>query len=260
MAAWAIPVSLGNEIPAAGPERSPLLSRMPDQYQYTGLDNLEVILDAVNYNRFQVDEIVKAAGNEKNVVDFGAGIGTFAKMVAARGLHVVCVDQDARLRERLQRDGFEVHSTVDEFPDNSVAFIYSLNVLEHIEDDGAVLRALYAKLTPGGRLFLYVPAFMCLWSSLDVKVEHFRRYYRRSLAQAVEQAGFHVRKAIYADSAGFLTTLIFKLVGNKQGNVNRTALWIFDRILFPSGRLLDRLGFQYVCGKNVILLAEKPGA
>jgi SAM-dependent methyltransferase len=232
---------------------------MSEQYAYTGLDNLEVILDAVNYNRFQVDEIVKAARDVKTVVDFGAGIGTFAKMVTARGLHVVCVDQDPRLRERLQQDGLEVHPTVDAFPDNSVAFVYSLNVLEHIEDDSAVLRALFAKLRPGGRLFLYVPAFMCLWSSLDVKVEHYRRYYRRALAQAAEQAGFRVRKAVYADSAGFLTTLIFKAVGNKQGDINRTALWIFDRILFPFGRLLDRLGLQYVCGKNVILLAEKPG-
>ena len=55
---------------------------------YKGADNLEALLDAVNYNRFLVDEIVKASRGAAIAVDFGAGMGTFATAVKRRGLRL----------------------------------------------------------------------------------------------------------------------------------------------------------------------------
>lgn len=45
---------------------------------YSGSDILEVMLEAVNYNRFLRELVALNLSPTDHVVDFGAGIGTFA--------------------------------------------------------------------------------------------------------------------------------------------------------------------------------------
>ena len=137
---------------------------------YSGVDNLEVLAEAIRYNRFLVDQVVREARGHRRALDFGAGTGSLSTQVRDRGFNVSCVEADPGLRARLEQQGFECHSGFEEIGDESLDYIYSLNVLEHIEDDRAALRTLHSKLRPGGRLFLYVPAFPILYSSMDEKV------------------------------------------------------------------------------------------
>ena len=67
------------------------------------------------------------------------------------------------------------------------------DVLEHVDDDVAMLRSLLAGLLPGGVLVLTVPAHPSLFDEMDELAFHRRRYTRRSLRSALEQAGFEVR-------------------------------------------------------------------
>jgi SAM-dependent methyltransferase len=78
-----------------------------------------------------------------------------------------------------------------------------LDVLEHIDDDVASLRALHRLLVPGGLLLLTVPAFPALWSGHDVVNEHKRRYTRSGLRQRLEGAGFDVRMLSFFNAALF---------------------------------------------------------
>ena len=66
-------------------------------------------------------------------------------------------------------------------------FVFSSNVMEHLEDDVEVLRQLHDKLRSGGHLALSVPAFPALWTSLDDRVGHFRRYTVTSIQQALKR-------------------------------------------------------------------------
>ncbi|BCY19361.1 MAG: class I SAM-dependent methyltransferase [Chloroflexi bacterium] len=66
------------------------------------------------------------------------------------------------------------------------------DVLEHIEDDRAVLDHLYHLVKPGGSLLLTVPADPGLWSYFDVASCHFRRYSLKDLQEKVQTAGFSV--------------------------------------------------------------------
>jgi len=130
-------------------------------------------------------------------------------------------------------------------------------VLEHIDDDVAALRAVRAKLKPGGRLLVYVPAFAALYTSMDAKVGHVRRYTRATLSRSVTAAGFVIHDVRYADSLGFLATLVFKLFDNGRGDVNRPLLKLYDRIVFPVSRGIDALTHRWF-GKNVVLVASRP--
>ena len=66
------------------------------------------------------------------------------------------------------------------------------DVLEHLDDDRLVLRALREQLHPGGRLLLTVPAHMALWSDYDAASGHRRRYTRHQLMARLSEAEFTV--------------------------------------------------------------------
>jgi SAM-dependent methyltransferase len=74
--------------------------------------------------------------------------------------------------------------------DGRYDLIVLLDVLEHIPDDHGALVALRAKLAPGGRLLLTVPAMPTLWSGHDVAHHHQRRYTAKTLEAVVKGAGF----------------------------------------------------------------------
>ena len=66
------------------------------------------------------------------------------------------------------------------------------DVLEHIPDDGAALRALHLQLETGGTLMITVPAHQSLWSRFDEASGHCRRYSSVALQEVLGSSGFHV--------------------------------------------------------------------
>ncbi len=60
--------------------------------------------------------------------------------------------------------------------------ILLMDVLEHVEDDTALLRALALAMKPGAHLLITVPADPRLWSPHDVRFAHYRRYVPTTLA------------------------------------------------------------------------------
>jgi len=224
--------------------------------EYSGRDNLDVMADALNYNHFLTRLILNWFRQTGHLVDFGAGAGTFAVQVAAAGFDVSCIETDPMLSAMLKRKGLRVASELDTVPDASLTGIYSLNVLEHIKDDDATLALWHRKLVPGGRLLVYVPAFQVLFSSMDRKVGHHRRYRKSGLAQQLSQAGFELNTVRYADSLGFLAALLYRCTDGGKGDINPRMLRVYDRWVFPLSRVLD-FAFGSLFGKNVYACAIK---
>lgn len=234
------------------------MSAQQADQRYTGVENLDVMQDAVNYNRFLLNTVRDLAPRSGRVLDFGAGGGTFAVPMTQLGFDVTALEPDDRLRSRIVAAGVQAIASPDELTDSSLAYAYTLNVLEHIEDDVGALRQMLAKLASGGRLLIYVPAFPVLYSSMDANVGHVRRYTRRTLTAAVTAAGFAIERVAYVDSLGFIATLAFKAIGDRGGEINPRALRLFDRLVFPLSRVLDYAVHPWF-GKNLLLIARKAG-
>jgi SAM-dependent methyltransferase len=81
--------------------------------------------------------------------------------------------------------------------------IGAFDVLEHIEDDAAVLAQAQAALKPGGLLLLTVPQHAWLWSPLDDSAHHVRRYDKKDLHAKLRAAGFQLLR-----STSFVTALL----------------------------------------------------
>ena len=223
---------------------------------YGGRDNLEAMKKATRYNNFLIDLIRKYAVGSR-VLDHGAGAGTFATPVAAGGMQVLCMEPDNGLRANLTQSGLEVADSLEEIPDCSVDYAYTLNVLEHIEDDHEAIVELHRCLKPGGRLLVYVPAFQNLYSQMDAHVGHFRRYRRKPLKRLLHDTGFEISAAYYVDSLGYLATLVYKLVGDRSGSVSPGSVAIYDSVIFPISRIIDFLSIGSF-GKNLTIVATKP--
>ena len=223
---------------------------------YAGADNLEVMTQAVRYNAYLfdlLDELLR--DDSRPVLDFGAGLGTFAGLLQHRGCSVTCVEPDEAMRSRLERMGLRSHASVAELPGASYGLIYSFNVLEHIRDDLDTLVQLRHQLAADGRLLLFVPAFQLLYSSMDRKVGHFRRYRMDGLTGLLRDAGYEVDSARYVDSLGFFASLVYRLVGRGDGSIDDRALIVYDRWVFPLSVLIDRLTWRWF-GKNLAVVAR----
>lgn len=70
----------------------------------------------------------------------------------------------------------------------------AFDVIEHIEDDTAVLESLREAVLPGGGLLLTVPQHPYLWSEFDVRAGHVRRYRAAELREKVVRCGFEIVK------------------------------------------------------------------
>jgi SAM-dependent methyltransferase len=223
--------------------------------RYSGVDVLEALESAHNYNDY-LTRLVCESTKSKDLIDFGAGIGTFSKRLRTAGYDVKCIEPDPLQRQRLEEQGFDTLDDITSVPDDSASFIFSLNVFEHIEHDTTAIREVRQKLKPGGALLIYVPAFECLWTSLDEKLCHYRRYTKTTLRRLVEQEGFAIEDVRYADCLGFIAALVFRLLNKRASTVTATAISFYDRWLFSPSRVLDKL-FGRWFGKNVYVLCRK---
>ena len=81
------------------------------EFSYSGTDNLEVMAEAENYNAYLAQLVKKQIAGAMRVVDFGAGIGTFAQPLSAAGLDIMGVEPDSGQRQRLLGKEFLVCRT-----------------------------------------------------------------------------------------------------------------------------------------------------
>jgi SAM-dependent methyltransferase len=226
---------------------------------YEGGENLDVMEGADNYNRALADLVAAEFSPGAALLDFGAGNGTFVRLLRSRGFVPAALEVDPSFRQRLAAEGFAVFGSLDDVPEGSLAGIYTLNVLEHIERDVDVLRLLRTRLVPGAKIVIYVPAFMILYSAMDKAIGHWRRYTRAELDARLREAGFEVRSSRYHDCLGYVAALVYKLVGDRSGKIKHGQVRLYDRLIFPVSRALDPL-FQGLFGKNVSIVARRPPA
>lgn len=92
------------------------------------------------------------------------------------------------------------------FANDQFDLVCLLDVLEHIEADGAALARIAQLLRPGGRVLLTTPAYRWLWSAHDTAHHHCRRYTAAAVRRIAQAAGLRVLRM------GYFNTLLFPLI------------------------------------------------
>jgi 2-polyprenyl-3-methyl-5-hydroxy-6-metoxy-1,4-benzoquinol methylase len=92
-----------------------------------------------------------------------------------------------------------------------------LDVLEHVEEDRAALVAMAARLRPGGRILITVPAHPWMWSAHDVVNHHQRRYTRATLKAVIAEAGLNLEMLSWFNSLLFPLAAGARVAGRITG-------------------------------------------
>ena len=89
-------------------------------YRYEGTEYLKLGEESLaNYNASIAKMVRRFAGDARDVMDFGAGIGTLSIKVRSLGLDPLCVEPDHRQRTELARRGFRTAGGLDDIDTKS---------------------------------------------------------------------------------------------------------------------------------------------
>lgn len=198
------------------------------------------------------------------VFEVGCGVGTFTRrLVAAPGvMSVVSIDvvpaavahcRAAIADPRLEVRTADVRAVTGEFD-----LVLCMNVLEHIEDDGAALRHMVERLAPGGTLFLLVPAHPWLYSSFDRESGHYRRYNKRGMNALMARAGVAPAacRSFYFNSIGAAGYwAVYTLLGKAPRASAADEIGWFDRLVVPWQRRLEPRHLPF--GLSLVTIATR---
>jgi len=224
-----------------------------------------------NRNRLISWAATKYFANPKDILEIGCGTGYVLKAlreafpaasltatdVHIRGLQFAANRHSERL-SLLQMDARAIpfRDTFD--------LVGCFDVLEHIDEDVAVLEEIRATLKPAGVLVLTVPQHMWLWSAADEAARHKRRYDRPELLRKLSAAGL---APVFASS--FVSLLLPAMVAARRRSNSRYDLRrevdlpeIINRpfaAVTAIERLLIRAGISFPVGGSLLAVARRAG-
>ncbi|HWA41205.1 MAG TPA: class I SAM-dependent methyltransferase [Gemmatimonadales bacterium] len=149
------------------------------------------------------------ADGRRRILDVGCGDGLLLDRLTPWG-HAEGIEPDATTlgpgaaHRKIHLGPFDASFR----PDAPFDLVLFLDVIEHLDDPVAALTRARELLTPGGRIFVSVPAFAALWTSHDDLNHHRRRYTKSMLRIEAVQAGLTVTWARY----GFLAVGLAKVL------------------------------------------------
>ncbi len=217
--------------------------------------------------------LIPDATSFKNILDAGSGPGVFSFELArrypeARVLGIDILEESiAACRHISDQTGtanvdFQVEQITSLQKNNFFDLVLCVDILEHVEDDLAVLKALYDSVAPDGVLVLHVPALYRrypIWKkSLNFDVETHVRigYEKEDIQNKVKNSGFIIQ------SSGFTYGFWETLVNNISYMITRARMQnkILYALFFPILNLISWLGPRarpHDLGAGIFVVAKK---
>ena len=214
--------------------------------------------------RFDLVAHIVAEVDARRVIDVGAGSGLLGEHL--RGMPVTgaveyrFTESSASLRAVLvERFGVGAERTAGEHVD-AASVVTLLDVIEHVDDDAAMLDDLHRSMAAGATLVVTVPAMRWLFSSWDTDLGHRRRYHRRDAASVVRGAGFEVEEASYLFPELVPIALLrrWRRSDGDHADFPELPAWL-DRVAARVGRVSTRLRRIWPVGTSVVVVARSTG-
>ncbi|MFL6721028.1 MAG: class I SAM-dependent methyltransferase [Sphingomonas sp.] len=149
------------------------------------------------------------------------------------------------------------------FKRNGYDLVALLDVLEHVPDDLAALRAIHMRLKPGGALLMTVPANPWMWSAHDAAHHHFRRYTKKKLRELFLRSGLEVQLLSSFNTLLYPPIAATRVVGKvtrRQSADDRLPAqpvnWLLDRIFGLEAALIGRVPMPF--GVSLVAVVRRP--
>lgn len=188
------------------------------------------------------------------ILDAGCGSGGMTRFLARRGT-VTGIDLAPEALALAGRRGLTrlACASVGQLPFRSASFdvVTSFDVLYHlnVDDDLAALSELHRVLRPGGVLLIRLPAYDWIRGAHDDAVHTRHRYTRDELTAKLDDVGFRLEHATYANSILFPLAPVKRYLEHRNGTQAATDLW---RPPAPLNRVLaDLLSLEAIPARGL---------
>ncbi len=205
------------------------------------------------------------------LLDAGCGSGRTLQQLASLGeVHGIELDPVAAEVAQARAIGDVRIGRLEELPWGADTFdlITCLDVIEHTADDRFTLSELRRVCKPGGWLLLTVPAYQALWSMHDEVNHHHRRYSRRDLRAASQQAGWLLERMTSFNSLLLAPAAAVRIAQRRRRpqpdytpNLKLGPAWlngVLERPLRAEARWLAR-GRRLPAGLSLMAVLRNPG-
>jgi ubiquinone/menaquinone biosynthesis C-methylase UbiE len=217
---------------------------------------------------------------ERTILDAGCGTGGNLRWLRryASDRQIFGIDVSAEALQFCHQNGADrlVLASVTDLPfdDSSFELVLSFDVIVQLPTCGAdvqAIREMYRVLRPGGIGFVRAAAYEWLRSGHDVVLATQKRYRLSELSFLLEQSGFTVLRATYANSLLLPAVAFRRLVLKKAGladsgsDVKPLPWWlaplntIMSLILQAEAIWLGTTQFDLPAGVSAICIVKKPG-
>lgn len=228
------------------------------------LKETEILGNDVNTHWYYLSKakaIINLIGDysPNKIMDIGAGSGYFSKLLlnTTSAKEAWCVDISYEKEELAVENGKSIHfvRSIDKM---DVDLVLLMDVLEHVDDDIALLQEYVDKVPYGTKFLISVPAFEWLWSSHDDFLEHRRRYTCHQLENVVKLTGLSIDKSCYYFSSvlplAIATRLFSRNAGKKESQLKKHSklvntvlkmLCSLDLLFFKKNKIGGLTVFSY---------------
>jgi SAM-dependent methyltransferase len=212
----------------------------------------------------------------KDILEIGAGAGRITQILLQDDLcpnRVVVNEPSNRFYELLRRRIGTSQATLTQGETSELlkhypcAFdaIFSVHVLEHVEDDRGFIENCLAMLKPGGKMVTLVPALQCLYSNLDREIGHYRRYNKKIVKRLIDGLDCNIVNLYYTNFLAIFGSLVLLKLGKidyqkSKANKGRFIFLqkIYSRYLIPVIDVMER-HVPMPIGLNLTFVLEKRG-
>ena len=166
-------------------------------------------------------DLIKNAPKDSKILDIGCSSGVFLKDAEKLGFainNLYGIDISEQAIKNSKANGIK-NSYVMDGQDITLTqkfdIIIASDCLEHLEHDSKALANWKTLLNKGGTMYVFVPAFMSLWSYHDDINMHYRRYTKAELKARFKEQNLKVIKSGYWNFFLFTPVFLFRKVSGK---------------------------------------------
>lgn len=199
-------------------------------------------------------DLLKDAPKNSKILDIGCSSGIFLKDLEKLGFkseNLFGIDISEKAIANCQANGIQNCFVMDA---QNITLTESFNIiiasdcLEHLQDDKKALKNWKSLLKIGGQMYVFVPAFMSLWSYHDEVNMHYRRYTNAELKSKLATENLEIIKSSYWNFFLFLPVYGFRKLTtvfqkNKKGGSDISI----------GNPVINRILFQLIIFENKLL-------
>lgn len=150
----------------------------------------------------------------REIIDVGCGTGEELQVLNDYGA-LTAIDKNQKALKLARNHQVDIiHADIETYDliERPADLICAFDILEHLDNDQAVLNNIQAGLKPNGVFFFTVPAHTWLYGPHDIALNHKRRYNKAELKAKLKTAGFKQIELYYWNTVLFPLEAIYRLL------------------------------------------------